>query len=155
MKLLRMIVVAISAMAFIFVHVGVAVAQTAPNIENGFKSFGSYHGGDLDTVNLQTGNVMFHVPLFSYPQRGGKLSMNYVLTGSSKNWQVGEWTDDQHIVHQKWMLSQPAGVSILPNPSLLEIHRNRHVTTDLQGNQTYTIDDYAISTVDGAWHWFS
>ena len=141
--------------AIIFAANSLLFAQTAPSIENGFKSFGSYQGGSFDTVNLQNGNLMFHAPFFSYPQRGGKLGMSYVLTGSSKNWQVGEWTDNQHTVHYKWMLSQPAGVIINADPSSLEIHRSRHVTTDLSGNSTYTDDNYAIATMDGSWHWLS
>ena len=151
----------LSAIIFVFSNLQ---AQTAPSIENGFKSFGSYQGGELDTVNLQTGNLIFHVPLFSYPQRGRNLSVNYVLTGNSKNWQVGEWIDSQHIVHSKWMLKESAGVSTVVNfssgvsfvdPSLFELHRNRHLTTDFAGTQTYTDDDYAIATSDGAWHWLS
>ncbi len=141
----------------------VSHAQTAPNIENGFKSFGSYQSGDLDTVNLHTGNVMFHVPLFSYPQRGGKLSANsIVLYGSSKNWQVGDWADKQRTIHQKWILKESPGVySFAPSgisftdPATFEIHRTRHRDTDFSGNQTYRIDDYAIATSDGGWHWLA
>src|SRR5579864_7649521 len=86
------------------------LSQSAPSIENGFKSFGSYHGGELDTVNLQNGNLMFHVPVSSYPQRGGKLSVNYLVQGSSKNWQVETWTDSQHLEHSKWILQESPGV---------------------------------------------
>jgi hypothetical protein len=28
--------------------------QVAPNLENGFKPYGSYDGGSLDTVNVMT-----------------------------------------------------------------------------------------------------
>ena len=129
-------------------------AQTAPTVENGFKSSGSYQSGDIDSVNLQTGNLAFHVPLLTYPQRGARLTSNLILTGNSKNWQVGEWTDKQHTIHQKWMLARPAGVAIA-DPSGFEVHRSRHLTTDTTGNQTYTMDDYAIGTGDGSWHWLN
>ncbi|HEY1525808.1 MAG TPA: hypothetical protein VGH51_06180 [Candidatus Angelobacter sp.] len=137
------------------------VAQTAPSIENGFKSFGSYAGGDLDTVNLQTGNLMFHIPMFSYQQRGGTLNVNNILMGSSKNWQVGTWTDNHHNPHQKWILQGTPGSYSGPDspfftdPNLFEFHRSRHATTDFAGNTTYTDDSYAIVTSDGAWHWLS
>jgi RHS repeat-associated protein len=130
------------------------LAQSTPNVENGFKSFGSYHGGELDTVNLQTGNLMFHVPLFSYPQRGGKLDLSNALMGSSKNWQVGEWADSQHINHQKWILAEPAGVPVA-QPYFLELHRNRYITTDFAGNQTERDDNYSVVTQDGSLHWLS
>src|SRR6185312_11216398 len=53
-------------------------AQSQPNTENGVKSFGSYSGSDLDAVNLQNGNLLVHIPLFSYPQRG-ELELGYSL----------------------------------------------------------------------------
>ena len=158
MKTLKLAVL----LTIIFVTGGLLLGQSAPNVENGFKAFGSYQSGDLDTVNLQTGNLMFHVPVLSYPQRGGKISVNFLLQGSSKNWQVGTWTDDQHIEHNKWILKESPGVYSMSSsgvsfidPSLFELHRNRHLATDFTGNQTYTVDDYAIATADGGWHWLS
>ena len=66
-----------------------AVSQTAPDLENGLKAYGAYDGGNLDTVNLENGNLMLHIPLSDvYPQRGGKLTPKSVLTLSSKQWQV-------------------------------------------------------------------
>src|SRR6266849_8096065 len=129
------------------------LAQVSPSTENGVKSFGSYQAGDFDTVNLQTGNVMFHVPLFSYPQRG-KLPWRFVLTGSSKNWQVGEWVDQQQISHLKWILGEPAGVYVR-EPDGLEFHRNRFIATDFTGNQTETDGNYSLISSDGAVHWLS
>ncbi len=47
------------------------VAQTALDLENGFKPYGSYDGSKLDTVNLMNGNLMLHAPLVPVsPQRG-------------------------------------------------------------------------------------
>jgi RHS repeat-associated protein len=158
MKFIRWILV----LVVLFSMNSFLLSQSAPNIENGFKAFGSYHGGELDTVNLQTGNLIFHVPVFSYPQRGGKLSVNYLVQGSSKNWQVGTWTDSQHIDHYRWILKESPGVYSMNSsgvsfidPGLFELHRSRHLATDLAGNQTYTVDDYAIATGDGGWHWLS
>src|SRR5256885_658771 len=63
-------------------------AQTAPDLENGFKNFGSYDGSHLDTVNLMNGNLMLHAPLLpGYPQRG-KFSLHDILSFSAKTWQV-------------------------------------------------------------------
>jgi hypothetical protein len=51
-----------------------AFSQDPPNLENGYKSYGSYDGTNLDTVNLLNGNLTVHIPLpFYYPQRGGRL----------------------------------------------------------------------------------
>src|ERR1051326_613324 len=65
-----------------------AVAQKAPDLENGFKNYGSYDGSHLDTVNLMNGNLLLHAPLLpNYPQRGS-LSIQPVLIFNSKTWQV-------------------------------------------------------------------
>jgi hypothetical protein len=47
-----------------------AFAQTTPDLEMGLKPFGSYEGGNIDTVNLSNGNLLLWIPLLSYPQRG-------------------------------------------------------------------------------------
>jgi hypothetical protein len=54
-------------------------AQGDPIFEQGFKPFGSFQGGDIDTVNLLNGKIGLHIPLFSYPQRGGVLNIDYHL----------------------------------------------------------------------------
>src|SRR6476661_4712970 len=63
--------------------------QTQPNLENGYKAYGSYDGSNIDTINTMNGNLMLHLPMpFSYPQRGGKINLVNLLTISSKNWSV-------------------------------------------------------------------
>lgn len=78
----------IAAVAFFF-SCGVSVfSQSAPDVENGFKAYGSYDGSSIDSVNLMNGNLMLHIPMpFSYPQRG-KIDPRNILTVSSKQWHV-------------------------------------------------------------------
>src|SRR5262249_39366983 len=59
-------------------------AQTNPDLEQGIKPYGSYHGGSLDQVSLSNGNLFFQAPLFSYAQRGA-LSYPLVLQYNNKN----------------------------------------------------------------------
>jgi RHS repeat-associated protein len=54
-------------------------AQMDPIFEQGFKPFGSFQGGNIDSVNLLNGYVNLHIPLVSYPQRGGKLHLDLFL----------------------------------------------------------------------------
>src|SRR5258708_24126839 len=62
-----------------------ALAQMPPNLENGFKHWGSDDGGSLDTVNNLNGNQMLHAPLLpDYPQPGGKMAMNATLYQTSQ-----------------------------------------------------------------------
>jgi hypothetical protein len=50
-----------------------------PALQAGTVPFESYHGGDIDSVNLATGEVTLHVPLVSFPQRGGRLHVDYSI----------------------------------------------------------------------------
>jgi hypothetical protein len=54
-------------------------AQTDPGLETGLKPFGVYEGGNIDFVSTTTGKLHLHIPLLSYPQRGGKLHLNYFI----------------------------------------------------------------------------
>ena len=56
-----------------------ARAQTDPISEQGLKPFGSYDGGNIDVVNLMNGKLDLHVPIVSFPQRGGSLNMDFTL----------------------------------------------------------------------------
>ena len=67
--------------------ISVANAQTNPNIENGLKPFGSYDGTDIDSVDLFTGNLTVHIPLFAYPQRG-TLKNEFVMVENGKMFKV-------------------------------------------------------------------
>jgi len=47
--------------------------------QSGTVPFESYHGGDIDSVNLATGELTLHVPLVSFPQLGGRLHADYSI----------------------------------------------------------------------------
>jgi hypothetical protein len=62
-------------------------AQDNPNLQNGIVPFGSYDGGDFDSINLYNGNLALHIPLFNYPQRG-TLPGQYQIVGNTKSFYV-------------------------------------------------------------------
>jgi hypothetical protein len=55
----------------------IAFAQDVAGIEEGIKPYGSYHGGDIDSVSMSNLNPGIHIPLITYPQRGGKLNVGF------------------------------------------------------------------------------
>ena len=63
-----------------------ATAQDLPEFEIGLKPFGTYHGGDIDNVSITNGNLTLDIPLFSYPQRGEKLTKSLHLIYNNKGW---------------------------------------------------------------------
>lgn len=64
-----------------------AYSQVDPNLEVGLKPYGSFHGGDLDSISMVNGNLNVHIPLWSFPQRGGA-RLNYFLRYNDKFWTV-------------------------------------------------------------------
>jgi RHS repeat-associated protein len=77
-------------------------AQQNANLEQGLKPFGLYQGGDLDSVSMTNGNLTLHIPLVSYPQRGGKLRLDFFIRYNNKGWHVEEYIDGSGIERQKW-----------------------------------------------------
>ncbi|HKD79237.1 MAG TPA: hypothetical protein VKH81_06050, partial [Candidatus Angelobacter sp.] len=68
MHSLRMLIVSVVAMAL---ACGLTSSgQSTPDVEQGMKPYGSYHGGSLDHVSLTNGNLFFEAPLFTFSQRG-------------------------------------------------------------------------------------
>ena len=67
------------------VATGVAAGQAiAPDLQPGLMPYQSYHGGDIDKINLSNGILNVQIPLISYPQRGGKLKLDFALAFNSK-----------------------------------------------------------------------
>jgi RHS repeat-associated protein len=61
------------ALAFFFSIFMLALCRPAcaqDDFEQGVLPYQSYHTSDFDSVNLSNGNLVLHIPLLSYPQRG-------------------------------------------------------------------------------------
>jgi RHS repeat-associated protein len=65
-------------------------AQDDANFEIGLKPFGSYQGGNIDQVSLGNGGLSVDIPLISYPQRGGKLKLEFALHYSNQSYSEQE-----------------------------------------------------------------
>jgi RHS repeat-associated protein len=50
-----------------------------PTLERGLKPYESFEGGAIDSISTNNGNLNLHIPLVSYPQRGGKLHFGFYL----------------------------------------------------------------------------
>ncbi len=127
-----------------------ALAQMPPNLENGFKHWGSYDGGSLDTVNNLNGNQMLHAPLLpNYPQRGG-LTLQSFLYQTSKTWQVAGQTNLDGTTYQQWSLGY-AGVNLRQSEGLT-ILRTLHQSSSGTGTSTYQAYGYSLHDSSGAAH---
>src|SRR5579859_2924575 len=139
---------------------GSLFSQDNPNTENGLKPYCSFHGGDIDSISLTNGNVMLHIPLLSYPQRGSDLRVNFVLEVNSKGWYVQRnGTNTQNYTYRwAWGGSGVRGGGssgvTLAGDQEISVTRTRIVTdwTDHPDWDTVQIDGYAAVTADGSSH---
>jgi hypothetical protein len=128
-----------------------ALAQQPANLENGFKHWGSYEGGSLDTVNNLNGNQMLHAPLLpNYPQRGGKLAMQISLYQTSKSWQVACSVQLNNQAACQWT-SGRAGVSVREADGV-GIQRTMHQDSSGTGQTTYRAFGYSLIDAADATH---
>src|SRR5579872_1371727 len=56
-----------------------AQAYIDPTLELGMKPYGTFEGGSIDSVSMTNGSLNLHIPLVSYPQRGGRLHFGFYL----------------------------------------------------------------------------
>ena len=144
-------------LAIILAGSGSFFGQTAPNLENGFKAYGSYDGSHLDTVNLMNGNLMLHVPVLpAYPQRGS-FAPQYSLYMTSKAWQVHSKPENSPgvgtIVVYWWQSNNP-GVMVISNTGVL-VRRSLLKTFSGTGTTFYNTQGYSLTGPDAAVHKFN
>ena len=78
--------------AILFCAVSSAFGQLGnATTDTGLKPYGTYHGGDIDTISLVNGKLDLHAPLISWPQRG---KLNFGFTIRYDNPRYSETEDD-------------------------------------------------------------
>ncbi len=134
------------------------IAQDDPNFEIGLKPFGSYQMGNIDNINLGNGSLGVDIPLISYPQRGGKLTLDFALhyfNGSS--YQVRTCYSEPFAVG---CVSEPfgsySGFQVIDKQALtygpvLSSSGEYQPCTSLASTGTF-LCNYQVSNTDGASH---
>ncbi|HET6843359.1 MAG TPA: RHS repeat-associated core domain-containing protein [Candidatus Angelobacter sp.] len=136
--------------------------QSNPNLESGTHNFGSYHGGDIDTVNLVHGGVDFHIPIIAYPQRGGFGSVEHFFQNSGKKWGVQQIAlpaagGGVNLIYP-WTahaFTQVAGLDFIENSGSVVVGRARQVTytgPESADVASETDIDYWVGLPDGSVH---
>jgi hypothetical protein len=66
-------------------HTLKAQGDTPGDLAVGLTPYQSFHGGEIDSVNLSNGKLNLNIPIGSYPQRGSTLTYNlrFIIAGTS------------------------------------------------------------------------
>ena len=127
-----------------------SAAQTTPNLEVGYTLFGSFHGSEMDSVNLNNRKLELHIPLLSYPQRGGKLHFGFYLhysgpvyTETRNCYPFGP--GNTNICADIWSWDSPPGVNLVPDFFMT-------TTGNVVVNGGAQLVTAAVVTADGAVH---
>src|SRR6266849_1811706 len=78
---------AVGALIFVLVAASLTWGQV-DTPDRGFRPFGSYQLSDIDSVNLTNGNLILHIPIVSYPQRGDLPPLSLSLRYNNPSWSV-------------------------------------------------------------------
>lgn len=139
------------------------LSQVDQDIEIGFKPYGSYHGGDLDSINLTNNYPNIHIPLIDFPERGD-ISYAAIIRYNNQGWSVFPNCNSQSGVCSPVWQFKGAGVSLdtdtpnsfgaaqgpLVNPSKILVYRagtadgSRHLMAQIQSGGVETLDGTAI-----------
>src|SRR5579864_2014218 len=142
MKLTRLLVLAALCLAVS----SICQAQDDDTIVGmGFTPFGSYHGGDLDSINLSNNFLNLHIPLVSLPQRGD-ISYSAQITYSPQQWTVVPNCSNENNCSPRWRKKAAGGLGIdAMGPQYFQASEGPYVS----GSK---VNVYSAVTQDGAVH---
>ena len=126
------------------------LSAQGPAAEATPKAYGSYIGDQFDSINLENGKLMLNIPVFSYPQRGGRLQLgvhfqydpvkvtaNGFVTGGGLQMVenadvISDWLGDPgRFVPANYMLTTSTGQHVLNQV----VGGNSYITVDGSGYQ--------------------
>lgn len=127
-----------------------AFGQTDPTLEAGIIPFRSYSPGQFDKVDTLNGNVVIHIPLVSFPQRGG-VGLSFSLIANSSNGWTIKTTCAKGGVSCTTTNGRPWGSL---GPRLIEDHYAAPLVgvTSVISGYAYTTADVIVKDATGATH---
>src|SRR5215813_8728048 len=143
----------LALIATILLPCAAAHGQNNPNTDQGLKPYDSLHGGALDSVSMTSGNLFFHLPVYSLPQRG-RVGLTFSLQYNNKGFRLQTACPPPPQTGQcnyTWLWSG-AGVTLINDQSLSVGATNTDTgATNGNGMELYVMV-YNAKTSDGAQH---
>ncbi len=137
-----------------------AHAQTLPpptsDDQLGLQPYQSYHGGDIDVINLSSGTLNLNLPFLSYPQRG-ELHFGFNLFYNDQSQHITQYCPPKLNCTLYW------GLTLTNSPLPVErsdvyvglAQQIEVVGTNVPetiGSSTYYYGNFALQTADGSKH---
>ena len=108
----RYLLVVAAFIAFSFFGAPLWAQGNNADVALGLTPYQSFHGGDIDAVNLTNGNLFVKIPLISYPQRGGKLNLGFSFVANGKDAQIKQICPPKLACYYYWSVG-PAANALL------------------------------------------
>jgi len=101
--------IAVTILIAVTCVVGFAQApDPAARPDRGTRPVGSYAISDIESINLQNGNLSLSIPLATLPAiAGGKLSFTVSAHYNSKNWDMKSYENEADLAHNSFWTGQP------------------------------------------------
>jgi hypothetical protein len=150
-RMLRALVLAFVALCCFLAFPSPSWAQDAepnPNVDVGLKPYESLHGGDIDQVEMSGGGLVVRIPIYSAPQRGGKLSYSFSVVFNSKMMGIGAYhyaINGHPITTQSWLVNSSYGFHLVMDGALRGACNPVYLTP-------YYWNTCSVVTPDGASH---
>jgi hypothetical protein len=137
-----------------------AHAQTLPpptsDDQMGLQPYQSYHGGDIDVINLSSGTLNLNLPFLSYPQRG-ELHFGFNLFYNDQSQHITQYCPPKLNCTLYW------GLTLTESPLPIErsdvyvglAQQIEVVGTNVPetiGTSTYYYGNFSLQTADGSKH---
>lgn len=117
-------------------------AQSTGDLAVGLTPYQSFHGGNIDSINLQNGNLVLQIPLASYPQRGD-LKIGFHFVANTKNTHTSKLCNPRNCTYF-WVTSAPGVVEDEGVTIANQLYK--------PPNSSTTFSEFAVVTSDGAQH---
>lgn len=153
-----------------------AISQSAVS-EEGIHPWDNYISTSIDSVNTSNGNLVVHIPLISYKQRGTLPDFSLFVRYNNKSWSMGTFLyqeDDPNSIYYAWVFNG-YGAQIARGNTLLfktitypdatvspnNVPEDEYLlTVDDSTGASHALyapaaDPTALRTMDGSGIWFS
>lgn len=95
-----------------------AILRAQNDFTQGFVPFGSYQSSPFDSVNVSNGNLLLHIPLVSYPQRGAMPNFELRLSYSPSLWSRKDIPGNGNVAPYSYWVHGGQGVVVAHSPAL-------------------------------------